>query len=177
MKMGSALFWGLLLIVLGLSLVFKIVFNVDFPLFRIFIAFLLIFLGIKFLVGSFGNIHVNSSDNDVIFGEKNYRHFDERKEYNVIFGKATYDFRDIELQNERKKINISTVFGGTEVKLRKDMPVKIAVESAFGGANLPNGNSAVFGSTYYESPGLDKSKPYLYIKADVVFGGLDVKLY
>jgi predicted membrane protein len=177
MKMGSALFWGLLLIVLGLSLVFKIVFNVDFPLFRIFIAFLLIFLGIKFLVGSFGNININSNDNDVIFGEKNYRHFDEHKEYNVIFGKATYDFRDIELQNETKKINISTVFGGTEIKLRKDMPVRIKVESAFGGANLPNGNSAVFGSTYYESPGLDTSKPYLSIKADIVFGGFDVRLY
>lgn len=177
MKMGSALFWGLLLIVLGLSLVFKIVFNVDFPLFRIFIAFILIFIGIKFLVGSFGNIHVNSNDNDVFFGEKKYRHFDDRKDYNVMFGKATYDFRDIDLDNEVKKVKISTVFGGTEIKLPENLPVKITVETAFGGANLPNGNTAVFGSTYYESPNLDTSKPYLSIKADVVFGGFDVRLY
>jgi hypothetical protein len=51
------------------------------------------------------------------------------------------------------------------------------VESAFAGADLPNGNSAVFGSTTYESPAYAADKPYLDLKIDVVFGGVDVKEY
>jgi len=175
--MGSALFWGLLFIVIGLSLVIKIVFNVDFPLVRIFIAFFLIFLGVKFLFGTFGNIKFNSGDHDVIFGERTYREFKDNKEYNAVFGKSDFDFRNLDLNGEKRRIKISCVFGGILLKLDKDMPVRIKVESAFGGAQLPNGSSAVFGSSVYESPNFDPDEPHLYIKSDVVFGGLDVNLY
>lgn len=178
--MGSALFWGLLLIVIGLSLVFRILFNIDFPLLKIIVAFALIFLGIKMLLGSFGGVgklNMHSNENDVIFGEKRYEKFRDHKEYNVVFGKGVYDFRDYDLLNDSGKIKISSVFGSTVVKLKKETPVRVRIEAAFAGAQLPNGNSAVFGTSVYESPGLDRMQPFLDIKLDVVFGGAEVKLY
>jgi hypothetical protein len=51
------------------------------------------------------------------------------------------------------------------------------VESAFSGTELPNGNSAVFGSTTYTSPNFDEGQPYLDLKLDVVFGGCEIKTY
>lgn len=177
MKMGPALFWGLLLILIGMSLVFRIVFNIDFPLFKIILAFILIFLGIRLLFGSFGVVNIKGGENDVIFGEKHYDHFEHKKEYNVIFGNGVYDFRDVDLEGGVKKVKLSTVFGGTEVKLSKDIPVRIRVDAAFAGAELPNGNTAVFGNTSYESPGLDMNEPYLDLKIDVVFGGVEVREY
>ncbi len=178
--MGSALFWGLLLIIIGLSLIFRIVFNINFPLFKFIIAFAFIFLGIKMLVGSFGShskINMNANETDVFFGEKRYDKFKDHKDYNVVFGKGIYDFRQYDVLNDVGKIKISAVFGSTLIKLNKDMPVKIKVDAAFAGVQLPNGNSAVFGTSVYESPGLDSTQPFLEIKLDVVFGGADIRLY
>lgn len=175
--MGPALFWGLLLIVIGLSFIFRIVFNVDFPLFKIIIAFLFIFLGLRLLFGSFGVVNIRGGENDVIFGEKRYDYFESNKEYNVIFGKGVYDFRDVNLEDGTKKVKLSTIFGGSELRISRDMPVRIRVDAAFAGAELPNGNTAVFGNTSYESPDFDPGKPHLDLKIDVVFGGVEVRLY
>jgi predicted membrane protein len=177
MKMGPALFWGLLLIILGLSLVFRIVFNIDFPLLKIVIAFVFIFIGLRLLFGSFGIVHIRGGEHDTVFSEKRFGDFESGKEYNVVFGKGVYDFRDMDLQGSVKKVRLNTVFGGAEVRLPKDLPVRIKVDAAFAGANLPNGNTAVFGNTYYESPNFDPSGAFLDLKIDVVFGGVDVRLY
>jgi predicted membrane protein len=177
MKMGPALFWGLLLILIGLSLVFRIIFNVNFPLFKFIAAFIFIFIGIRLLFGSFGVVNIRSGENDVIFGERHYTHFEDRKEYNVIFGNGIYDFRDIDLSDGSKRIKLSTVFGGTEIKISRDTPVRIKADAAFAGAEMPNGNTAVFGNTVYESPGFDHNKAFLELKIDVVFGGVEVREY
>ena len=177
--MGHSLFWGLLLVVLGLSLIIRIVFNIDFPIFKVFIAFILIFFGIRILFGSFGpRIHFHGgTDKDIIFGEKNFSNFEENGEYSTVFGKSSFDFRGYDLKGETRRLKISTVFGGTEIKLDKELPVRIRMESAFAGADLPNGNAAVFGSTRYESPTYNPGAPYLDLKLDVVFGGVTVKNY
>ncbi len=177
--MGHSLFWGLLLIVLGLALILRIVFNIDFPILKIFIAFVFIYFGIKILFGSFGtnfSFH-KGGEKDIIFGEKKFSNFEENGEYNTVFGKSTFDFRGYDLKGETKRLKLSTVFGGTVIKLDKDLPVRIRVESAFAGADLPNGNSAVFGSTSYESPGFNPDQPFLDLKLEVVFGGVEVKTY
>lgn len=177
MKMGSALFWGLLLIILGISFIFRIVFNIDFPLFKIIIAFVFIFLGFRLLFGSFGIVNFKAGENDTLFGERKYKQFENNKEYSVIFGKGVFDFRDFDLEGKTQRIKISTVFGGCEVKIPKDMPVRVTVDGAFAGAELPNGNSTVFGSSSYESPGFNPDEPHLYLKIDVVFGGLNFRMY
>jgi predicted membrane protein len=177
MKMGPSLFWGLLLVVLGLSLIFRIVFNIDFPLFKIFIAFVLIFFGVKLLFGSFREPIIETKDSDVVFSEKQFSNPENNRDYSVVFGKGVYDFRDIDLKNEKQRVKISTVFGASVIKINKATPVKIKVESAFAGTELPNGNSAAFGSTTYTSPDFDSEKPYLEIKLEVVFGGCEVRSY
>ncbi len=175
--MGSALFWGLLLMLIGFSLIFKIVFNVDFPLFKIVVAFFFIFIGIRILIGSNGFNNKKGNDENILFGERRYSAASNGKEYNVVFGSGVYDFRDFDLTEGKKRIRINVVFGGAEVKISRETPVRIKVDAAFAGVNLPNGNSAVFGNSTYESPGLDASLPYLDLKLEAVFGGIDVKVY
>ncbi len=175
--MGSALFWGILLIILGLSFIFKIVFNIDFPLFKVFVAFIFIFIGLRILFGGFGIRNFNAGEHDVIFGDRTFEYFEDRKEYNVIFSKGTFDFRDFNLEGETKRIKISTVFGGSDIKMPKDLPVKVSIDGAFSGAELPNGSSAVFGSSTWESKSYKTDEPHLRLKIDVVFGGVNFKLY
>jgi hypothetical protein len=175
MKMGGSFFWGLFFILMGLGLVIKVVFNIDFPLFKFLIAFFLIFLGIKILLGNFGfGRFSHPKEDDVVFGERYHSSVENGKDYNVIFGKAVFDLTDVEVNECPTKVKISTVFGGVRVKVKKETPLEIKVDAAFAGAHLPNGNSAAFGTSYYTSPGLDKTQNYLLIEADVVFGGVDV---
>lgn len=175
--MGSAIFWGLILIIIGISFIFRIVFDIDFPIFKIIIAFLFIFLGIKLLFGSFGSGNINVGEKDVLFGEKNFHHFEDRAEYSVIFGQGNYDFRDVDLSEGTKKVKLSTVFGSSRIRISRETPVRIRVDAAFSGVDLPNGNTTVFGNSSYESPGFDPSLPFLDIKIDVVFGGINLRLY
>ncbi len=174
--MGSSLFWGIILIIIGLSLVVKIVFNIDFPIFKLIIAFIFIYIGLKIMLGrDFCFFSCNKTKNDVVFGESNFNSPENGRDYNVVFSKGNFDFRNIELKaSGPTKIKISTVFGDSKVFIRHDMPVRITVDAVFAGAHLPNGEKAAFGSSLYTSDSLDFNKPYLDIKAEVVFGNLQV---
>jgi predicted membrane protein len=177
MKMNSTLFWGLLLIIIGLSFIFKIVFNVDFPLFRVIFAFILIYLGVRMLVRSPGFSEKYVSEENAFFNKRKYKSASDGKDYAVIFGSGEYDFRDYDPSKGKRSVKVSCIFGGAEVKISKDTPVRIRVDAVFAGVNLPNGNSAVFGNSSYESPSFNRDLPYLDIKLESVFGGIDVRAY
>jgi len=176
--MGSSLFWGILLILIGLSLVVKIVFNIDFPIFKILVAFVFIYFGLRIILGDGFKPFKHRSDHEVVFGETKFTTIENGKEYNVVFSKGDFDFRDIQLNEQGPtRIRINTVFGGSQILLRKDMPVRISANAVFAGAQMPNGNSASFGSNEWSSDSLNTSKPYLDIKADIVFGGLEIRTF
>lgn len=174
MKMGAAIFWGSILILIGLALVIKVVFNVDFPIFKILIAFVFIYLGLRILFGSFGLFSFKTGPNDVIFNERYFSPPYEHPEYNVVFGKGVFDFRDIDLSEGTKYVKIGNVFAGSQIRIRRDMPVRINADAIFAGAELPDGNTAVFGSSTYTSESFNPDSAYLDIKVDVVFGGVQV---
>jgi hypothetical protein len=176
MKMGTSMFWGVLLIIIGLSLVIKIVFNIDFPVFKIILAFIFIYIGLKILLGhSFRPFHERKTDSEVIFGESTFNNVEDGKEYNVVFSKGSFDLRNIPLRTDGPtRVKINTVFGGAKILIDKNKPIRIKADAVFSGAQMPNGNSTAFGSTIYTSDSLDLTKPFLDIKADVVFGGLDI---
>ncbi len=43
--------------------------------------------------------------------------------------------------------------------------------------NYPNGNTATFGTDRYESETYSRDSNYLYVKGDVVFGSLEIRIY
>ena len=175
MKMGAGVFWGALLIFIGLALIIRFVFNVDFPVFKVLIAGFFIYLGLRILFGSFGMFHLETGPNDVLFSEKEFVHPENNKEYNVVFGKGTYDFTDIDLSQGNVNVKIGTVFGATEIRIDREMPVQIIADAVFSGAELPDGNTAVFGSSTYQSESFNPDSNHLKIKLDVIFGGVEVK--
>jgi len=175
MKMGGSLFWGIVLIIIGLSLIIKVVFHIEFPIMKVLFAFFFIYLGIRILVGNWGNHVFHSGPNDIVFGEAKFVHEQiVPKEQSVIFGSGTIDFRKINMNALPAEIEINTVFGGCEVLINRDLPVKIKVDAAMAGVSLPNDNTTVFGSAFYQSANYDEKLPYLFIKANAVFGGLKI---
>jgi hypothetical protein len=175
MKMGAGVFWGALLIFIGLALIIRFVFNVDFPVFKVLFAMFFIYIGLRILFGSFGLFKFETGPDDVLFGEREFYEPKNNKEYNVVFGKGNFDFTSIDLSEGNVNVKIGTVFAGTEVRINRDMPVKIVADAVFAGAELPDGNTAVFGSSSYQSESFNPDSNHLKIKLDCVFGGVQVK--
>ena len=152
MKMGAGLFWGVLLILIGVGVVIRVVFNINFPVIKFLIAFFFIFIGIKMLVGNFDFRHGHIDENTTIFSESRIDGTQgNHKEYNVIFGSSVIDLRGIDLSEGSREIKINTIFSGTVIKIDKNIPVRIKADAVFANAALPNGNASAFGTAKYES--------------------------
>jgi predicted membrane protein len=174
MKMGTGLFWGAFLLLLGIALIIKVVFNVDFPVFKVLVGIFLDLLGLKVL---FGRVLIPShhfDPEDTIFNERVYDNPESGKEYTVLFAKGVYDFTNVDLSKGSYRVKVSTVFGGSQIIIPRDKPVRIKASAVFAGAELPDGNTAVFGDTVYESDSWSPDSASIDIKVDVVFGGVQV---
>ncbi len=175
MKMGllcSGLFWGTVVILMGLSIILNAVFGIHIPLFRIIFALILIYIGIKILTGGscWRNDRMNACFNEKTVCSSSVKDND----YSIVFGKANYDLSAISLEGKSINASVNVVFGEAKVKVNTNMPVRIVAGSAFGEAVLPNGNTVAFGKSIYESPSFKEGSPALNIKADVAFGSLKI---
>lgn len=174
--MGSGIFWGVVLIIIGLSLIIKIVFNIDFPIFKLLIAFFFIYLGVRILIGpSFKPLNKGEDKYNIIFGEKIITQVENMREYNVVFGKVIFDLKNFKPDNHILSIKINTVFGSSEVLLNPSVSSKIEANAVFAHANLPNGNSASFGYTSFYNDSANQSNELIVIHADVVFGSFSAR--
>lgn len=167
----SGVFWGVLLILLGVSLLLKILFNISIPIFRIAFALLLIYLGIKILLGGHG---IEKRKNTVLFNDARIEYSDAFDEYNVVFGKGVIDLSNISLGNRTIEVKVNTVFGEGAIKINPTLPTEILVNSAFAGARMPDGNTISFGNYTYKSKNFKEGENHLKITSNVVFGSLKI---
>lgn len=175
--MSASLFWGILLIIVGISLILKIIFNIDFSIFRVVVAFLLIYLGIKLFIGKdFSLFPESEKDSQVVFSEKTIKTLEDGKEYNVIFGGARFDLHEMQIPDSVTiHVKINTIFGGSQVIINPDLPIHVNSNTVFAGTKMPDGNTAAFGSLNFDSDTAKKGKPRLIIETNTVFGGLHLK--
>jgi len=174
MKMGAGLFWGAFLLMLGIALIIKVVFQIDFPVFKVVIGIFLVLLGIKILFGRFWISPHHFEPEETIFNERVFDNPESGKEYTVLFGKGVYDFTNVDLSQGDFRAKVSTVFGGTQIIIPADKPVRIKADAVFAGAELPDGNTAVFGNAIYQRDSWSPDSAAIDIKVDVVFGGVQV---
>ncbi len=174
--MGAGIFWGIILVIIGLGIIIRVVFNIHFPIFKFLVAFFFIFIGLRILLGSFGLFRWEAKETDILFKEERVRP-EDKKEYNVIFSSGEFDLRDIDLGLGNYQVKVNTIFGGTIIKVNEGTPLRIDVDAVFASAKLPKGNSAVIGSSLYTNEAYVEGDNYLFIKADVVFGSVEVKTY
>jgi predicted membrane protein len=174
-KQGSMLV-GIIFLVIGAAIILKVVFKLDLPVFKLLAAGVFIYIGIRIMFG--GTLFQRSTENEnsAIFSESTYRGEPdmEKSEYNAVFGKINLDLQQLELKQPKTKIIVNAVFGGAEIKLPAEIPVKIKSDVIFGGAQLPEGNSGGFGTYRYKSDNFDENQPYLILEINAIFGGAQV---
>ena len=172
--MAPGLFWGVLLVLIGLAAIIRVIFNVN--LFSILFALFLIFVGITLLVGKPWMLHMHKGERDIMFEDRTvYEQPRDNSEYHVVFGKSVYDFRNVSFpDNKPINIKVNTVFGNTIIRISKNTPVKIKSDAVFASSSMPDGNSVAFGTIQYATDTFAVKLNHLYIEADVVFGSVQV---
>jgi|WetSurMetagenome_2_1015567.scaffolds.fasta_scaffold00046_49 predicted membrane protein len=169
----SGIFWGSVLILLGISVIIRIVFNVHVPLLRIMFALVLIYLGIRVLVGG-AWCRWEGKNGTVMFSDVKTELVGDSSEYNIIFGKGVIGLNDSALAEKGKKIKVNTIFGAGELRVDPSVPAIIKVTAAFGGARMPDGNMISFGEYVYKTKAFSDSAKAIRVDAAVVFGGLEI---
>jgi predicted membrane protein len=169
MKMNFAILVGILFVLIGISIILRTVLNIDIPIVKIFFAVILIYIGVRMLTGPFAFTNIKSGENAVIFGESTFRSIPKENEYKILFGHGKIDLQDVDSTDIPEKLTIHVLFGGADLYLDKDIPVKIKSDAAFAKAEMPDGRNTSFGNIDYENSG-DSTRQTLYIESHVVFG-------
>jgi hypothetical protein len=166
----SGVFWGIVVVLLGVSIILNVVAGVRIPFVRIFLGLLLIYWGVSLLIGArFGRIGA------AVFSDAQVKATSAGKQ-DIIFGRGVIDLSGIVLKEGVNHYEVNTVFGSSVIKLDPAMPVKVVASSAFAGVKLPDGGNVAFGESTWRSPNLKEDSTYLLVKTDVVFGGTEVVL-
>ncbi|MCF8304565.1 MAG: cell wall-active antibiotics response protein [Bacteroidales bacterium] len=168
---SSGLFWGLLLIVLGLLFFADSYWYFDINVFKVFVGIALVILGI-WIMNSFkgSGYHKGESESSTIFSDADMQYVPGQQKYSVVFGSSTLDLSGINPQTD-KMVELSCVFGEFHIKLNPETNFEIVSNAAFGSIRMPNHTkSPGVGSSSFNSPALDRSKAFTTIKIDVVFG-------
>ena len=168
----GGLFWGILLVLFGATIIVKAVFKINIPFFRIGFALLLIYFGAKILFGGAG---FKADRNTTMFSDTKVEYLVPGSEYNVVFGKSTIDLSNIDISGGKEKIEISVIFGSGIVYINQEIPMKIKISTVFGDTKMPVGNVSFFGDYIYKTGSYTEGEDYLRLDVDVVFGSVIIE--
>ena len=165
----SGLFWGAVVVFIGITIILNGVLGVRIPIIRIVFGLLLIYWGVNLLIGArFGR------SGSAVFSDAEVKATSAGKQ-DVLFGKATIDLTGVQLKPGVNRYEVNTVFGASVIRLNPATPAKVVVSSAFGGVRMPDGGNVAFGENTWRSPTLKEDSAYLFVKAAVVFGGTEIE--
>ena len=167
----GGLFWGVMLVLFGVSMILRAVFNLDIPIFRIVFALVIIYFGIKLLVGrqAFKN-----EANFSMFRSSTVTMKEGGGKYDVIFGQSNIDLTNIDISESSKKVSVDVVFGSGNLLIDPSVPMKLKVSTVFADCKLPNRNIIFFGDSNYKTPAFVEGENYLLLNIDVVFGSVTI---
>jgi hypothetical protein len=161
---------GLFLLMAGLSVLVKEVFGVEIPVFRLAFALLLLYAGISMLAGTAGYRTPRPWDEVVMFGVTELD-ASGRDEMTVVFAQGTLDLSGVQ---PPRKLILNVIFGDAQLRYAPETPLRIVSNTAFGGSELPDGQSLPFGERRWTSPAWRADEPAIELTTNVVFGHLAV---
>jgi len=169
----SKVFWGVVVLLIGISIITQAVFKIDIPIFKIVVGLFLLFMGVKVLTGAFG-ISTGPDSSSSIFSSQNIHveHLVDGSEYSSVFGSQQIDFTMVSRTPGTYRIECNTVFGSCEIIIPNDVEVSIEKNAVFASVKTPGGGNTHFGEGNYSSG--NSAPTRLEIEANAVFGSIEI---
>ena len=166
----SGLFWGAIVVLIGLTIILNGVLGIRIPIIRIVFGLLLIYWGISLLLG----LSFRRTSGATVFSDTKLESTEASGKQDVVFGRSTIDLTGVQLKPGVNRFEVNTIFGASVIRLNPATPAKVVATSAFGGVRLPDGSNVAFGDNTWLSPTFKADSAYLYVKVAVVFGGAEI---
>ena len=165
---------GVIIILVGLSVLLGAVFGINLPVMKILLALFFIYLGVKILIGPMDwkmDAEKRSTDHEAVFSQSRFQYPNskEAKEYVTVFGSSVFDLSEVP-DLIGKKIEAVTVFGDSKIFVKKGTPLRIETNTVFAKSEIPGKNISAMGKFNYQTPGLNDTDPALELKVTSVFG-------
>jgi len=145
----TSVFWGLVLIFWGVSLIIEKIFKIKIPLMRFLLAFIIIYAGIHLLLfrscTTRSNIISKSHPKVMVVSKRANNTNIDMNEYSSIFANNTIDLTTY--NDYDKGVMVNTVFGGSDVIISSEAVYNFIVNSVFGGVILPENYKTGDGSS------------------------------
>jgi hypothetical protein len=167
----DGIFWGALLIVLGVWFIVRRSVPVHIPVIRIVIAVLFVYAGVRILARG----PMSMDRNTAVFSESTMRYSPDRsREYNLIFSSGAIDLSSAAPASASIHAEVNVIFGSGTLRINPSLPVRVSMSCAFGTVESPHGRSVAFGDTVYTTQSWREGAPALEIHATAVFGRLTI---
>jgi predicted membrane protein len=167
----SGMFWGIVLVIFGASVIVNVLFHVHIPVMRIIFGLIIIYVGVQVITGHRWN---PCKSRNACFSSEARFDGSLGNDYSVVFGKNTIDLTTLPVDAKNKTFKVSTVFGASVVIIPSDIPAIIKASSAFSGMNFPNGTTLSFGEYVYKNKAYADQPDAIKVQIDLVFGGCTV---
>lgn len=152
--------WGIILIAFGASLLLQALFGVSIPLFKITLAGLLIYGGIRVLMPSKKWRKTVCSWNNATFEEGHYK---------ANFTSTTINLENYSKVQGQKKVYITSSFADLKVVLPHGTPVEVKASTTCAAIHMPNDTNQVEYTNLYGA-----SEPALTVLVDATFSNIYV---
>jgi len=167
----DGIFWGALLIMLGVWFIVRRSAPVHIPVIRIIIAVLFVYAGVRILARGPASVDRNTA----VFSESTMSYSPDRsREYNLIFSSGAIDLSSAAPTSASIRAEVNVIFGSGTLRINPSLPVRVNMSSAFGTVESPNGRSVAFGEMVYTTQSYREGAPALDIRATAVFGRLTI---
>lgn len=179
------MFWGLLFLVIGVIIIIQTVFKIDLPILRLLFGFVLIYLGVKVVFGSFGmkvsgfTVEKIATQSEAAFSDVNFKFRNAdgtlNKSFSTAFSKSTLDLKDIKPEELESTIKIASGFSSLKVLTPEGLPIKAQISSGFSNIKIRGQKIGTLGDTEYQSPGFSATAPHLKLQIEAGFGNITVE--
>ena len=90
----SKVFWGVVVLLIGISIIAQAVFKINLPVFKIVFGLILLYAGFKVLAGAFGFKSTPKQESASVFSSQRVSvdQFRDNVEYSSVFGSQEVDF-------------------------------------------------------------------------------------
>lgn len=159
MKIFGAVFWAIILIVIGIIIILNQTFDWHINIFSIVFGIVLIFIGIAIIMrpshSGINGMFANGKIKNIKSGENSY-----------IFSSITLNLNDI----NSNEIEINSVFSNIKLNTA-GKSVRIKSSGVFSSTIFPDKTSVSFGDRIYERDGENT----IYIETNCVFGSIVIE--
>jgi hypothetical protein len=167
---SSSAILGGAIVLIGLLLLIRNIFNIHIPIFTLIISLGLIWLGVMLIRGS---IKTKGDNTRTMFGDGKLNYAPGQESYSVVFGSGVLNLQGIR-PDTPVHLNVECTFGELKVIAGRDVPILVEGSATFGSLHGPDLRSASFGPYTFTSPEYNPSVPGFTIHARVTFGELRV---